>query len=189
MYFNTFLCMHELVYKIPDKQCLCVNVYAYQEMIQLREDSWKEKAILIKEKDKLHDKLNELQPRLKQVKPCCFMYAHMYIHYHVCMYICVCAHMYIHYHVCIYVRVYIHMYIRMYIHIHAYILSVSFKCPIKWQQYVHILNCITLNVYSVCCVMQHICICTYVCAYHICSSKIPWSSLLYLCHLFKNTYS
>ena len=36
-------------------------------MMQLREDLWKEKAEMIKEKDSLHDKLKELEERLKQV--------------------------------------------------------------------------------------------------------------------------
>ena len=38
--------------------------------MQLREDLWKEKAKLIKEKDTLHNKLEDLEQRLKQVSTC-----------------------------------------------------------------------------------------------------------------------
>ena len=39
-------------------------------MAQLREDLWKDKAKLIKEKDSVHNKLEDLEQRLKQVSAC-----------------------------------------------------------------------------------------------------------------------
>ena len=38
-----------------------------QEMVQVREDAWKEKAAMIEEKDKQDGRLKEMEQRLEQV--------------------------------------------------------------------------------------------------------------------------
>ena len=38
-----------------------------QELVQVREDVWKEKAVMIEEKDKLDARLKEMEQRLEQV--------------------------------------------------------------------------------------------------------------------------